>query len=101
MLHKNLNDLFTKDVANARGLDINHSENYADAHIFSAHRAKDAGLIDRVGVKFQAKKELETLAKVKKPSWKEKDKIESFLDNLATKGIMQIQNYFWGLKASL
>jgi len=100
-LTKDTYDLFTKDVADARGLDINNVTDYADAHIFSAHRAKKAGLIDRVGVKFEAKKELEILAKVKKPSWKEKDKLESFLDNLGTKSIMQIQNYFWGLKASL
>ena len=100
-LTKDTYDLFVGDVAEARGLDVSKSKAYADAHIFSANRAKDAGLVDRVGVKFEAKKELQTLAKVKKPSWKEKDKLESFLDNLGTKSIMQIQNYFWGLKASL
>ncbi len=100
-LTKDTYNLFTKDVADARGLDINNATDYADAHIFSAHRAKKAGLIDRVGVKFEAKKELETLAKVTKPSWKEKDKLESFFDKLGTESIMKIQNYFWGLKASL
>ncbi len=100
-LTKDTYDLFVSDVAEARGLDTNNATDYADAHIFSAKRAKDAGLIDSIGVKYQAKKELETLAKVKKPSWKEKDKLESFLDNLATKSILQVQSYFWGLKASL
>lgn len=100
-LTKDTYELFTKDVADARGLDIEHKTEFADAHIFSAHRAKTAGLIDKVGVKFEAKKELETLANVTKPSWKEKDKLESFLDNLATKSIMKIQSYFWGLKATL
>ena len=100
-LTKDTYNLFTKDVAQARGLDINNSKAYADAHIFSAQRAKDVGLIDSVGVKFEAKKEVEKLAKVDKPSWKEKDKIESFFDNLGAEGIIKIQNYFWGLKASL
>jgi protease-4 len=100
-LTKDTYDLFVSDVAEARGLEVNKEKAYADAHIFSAKRAKEAGLIDRIGVKYEAKKELETLAKVTKPSWKEKDKLESFLDNLGTKSILQIQNYFWGLKASL
>jgi len=100
-LTKDTYELFTQDVANARGLDIHSSSNYADAHIFSAKRAKDAGLIDKIGVKYEAKKELEILSKVTKPSWKEKDKLDSFFDNLATESIMHIQSYFWGLKSSL
>jgi len=100
-LTKDTYDLFVGDVAEARDLDINNATEFADAHIFSAHRAKKVGLIDSIGVKYQAKEALAKLAKVKKPSWKEKDKLESFLDNLATKSILQIQSYFWGLKASL
>ncbi|MBT8344161.1 MAG: signal peptide peptidase SppA, partial [Sulfurovum sp.] len=67
---------------------------------FSAKRAKDAGLIDRVGVKSQAKAEVQKLAKVTDPSWKEKDKLESFMEQFATKGMMQLQNYFYGLKST-
>jgi len=100
-LTKDTYDLFVNDVAKARGLDINRSKEYADAHIFSAARAKDAGLIDRVAVISQAKKMVEKLAKVKKPTWKEKDKLESFIDQLGTKSIMQLQSYFYGLKATL
>jgi len=100
-LTKDTYDLFVNDVAKARGLDINSSKKFADAHIFSAERAKDAGLIDRVAVISQAKKMVAKLAKVKKPTWKEKDKLESFMDQLGTKSIMQLQSYFYGLKASL
>lgn len=100
-LTKDTYDLFIKDVATARGLDITKSTDYADAHIFSAKRAKDAGLIDIVGVKSEAKKEVEKLANVKEPTWKEKDKLESFMDQFANKSWMQLQNYFYGLKASL
>jgi len=100
-LTKDTYDLFITDVATARGLDISQSENYADAHIFSAKRAKDAGLIDRVGVKSDAKEEVAKLAKVKDPTWKEKDKLESFMEQFANKSWMQLQNYFYGLKATL
>jgi protease-4 len=99
-LTKDTYELFITDVANARGLDIKHAKNYADAHIFSAKRAKDAGLIDRVGVKSQAKSEVEKLANIVNPVWKEKDKLESFMEQFANKGMMHLQNYFYGLKAS-
>ncbi len=99
-LTKDTYELFVKDVANARGLDIMNSKSYADAHIFSAQRAKDAGLIDRVGVKSQAKAEVEKLAKVTNPVWKEKDKLESFMEQFAAKSMIQLQSYFYGLKAS-
>ena len=100
-LTKDTYDLFVKDVADARGLDINASKSYADAHIFSSKRAKEAGLIDEIGVKSQAKTQVASLAKVKVPVWKEKDKFETFMDKLGTKSIMKLQSYFYGLKASL
>ncbi len=100
-LTKDTYDLFVKDVAEARGLEVSNAKAYADAHIFSAKRAKEAGLIDSIGIKGQAKAELQALAKVTKPTWKEKDKLESFLDQLGSKSIMHLQSYFYGLKASL
>ena len=100
-LTKDTYDLFVKDVATARGLDINASNSYADAHIFSSKRAKDVGLIDEIGTKMTAKTQVASLAKVKTPVWKEKDKLESFMENLGTKSVMKLQSYFYGLKASL
>ena len=100
-LTKDTYDLFVSDVAEARGLEIKDDKTYADAHIFSAKRAKDAGLIDEIGVISTAKSDLEKLAKVEKPEWKEKDKLESFMEQFATKSMMQLQSYFYGLKASL
>jgi len=99
-LTKDTYELFIHDVATARGLNIDDSKAYADAHIFSAKRAKDAGLIDHVGVKSQAKAEVEKLANVTDPRWKEKDKLESFMEQFTAKGVIQLQNYFSGLKAS-
>jgi protease-4 len=41
------------------------------------------------------------LAKVEKPSWKEKDKLESFMEQFAAKSMMQLGSYFYGLKSTL
>ena len=100
-LTKDTYDLFVKDVATARGLEINASKSYADAHIFSSKRAKEVGLIDEIGVKSQAKTVLMKEANVTKAVWKEKDKFESFMDKLGGETILNVQSYFYGLKASL
>jgi protease-4 len=100
-LTKDTYELFVADVAEARGLDVSKAKAYADAHIFSAKRAKDAGLIDAIGVKSTAKAEVIKLAKVSKPSWKEKDKLESFMEQFTTKSMLQLRSYFYGLKATL
>ncbi|OHE12028.1 MAG: endopeptidase IV, partial [Sulfurimonas sp. RIFOXYC2_FULL_36_7] len=57
-------DLFTSDVANARGLDIKKRDSFANAHIFTAHQAKDVGLIDTIGVAYDAKNRLSELSGV-------------------------------------
>jgi len=92
---------FVSEVAKARKLDLNSSDRYADAHIFSAQRAKKTGLIDEVATKQRAKTLLASLAKVKKPVWKEKDKLESFIETVTTEGILKVQSYFYGLKSTL
>ena len=100
-LTKDTYDLFVSDVAEARGLEASKAKMYADAHIFSAKRAKEAGLIDEVGVISRAKEVLVKLAKVKKPEWKERDKLESFVEQFAAKSMMQLRSAFYGLKATL
>jgi len=100
-LTKDTYRLFVHDVATARGLDVNASKSYADAHIFSSQRAKKAGLIDEIGIKSQAKTQLAKAAHVIKPVWKEKDKFEAFIERLESQSILKIQSYFYGLKASL
>ena len=100
-LTKDTYELFVSDVAAARGLDVSAAKNYADAHIFSAKRAKEAGLIDDIGVKSKATALLIEEANVTKAVWKKKDKFDSFMDKLEGKSILQIQNYFYGLKSSL
>ncbi len=92
-------DMFVSDVANARGLDINKSSEYADAHVFSASRAKKAGLIDEVGSIYDAIEVLKEATGVKKPIWNSKDKMDKILDRITQKGSIAIFSYFNGLKA--
>ena len=100
-LTKDTYELFVKDVATARGLDINNSKAYADAHIFSAKRAKKEGLIDEIGIMSDAKDALMKEANVSKPVWKKKDKFDSIMEKFEGKVILKLQNYLYGLKASL
>lgn len=100
-LTKDTYELFVSDVAKARGLKVEDAKKYADAHIFSSKRAKEAGLIDAIGVKKDASTLLMAEANVTKALWKKKDKLESFMEELSTKSIFKIQNYFYGLKSSL
>ncbi len=100
-LTKDTYDLFVSDVAKARGLKVEDAKKYADAHIFSSKRAKEAGLIDAIGVKSEAKMMLMKEANVSKAIWKKKNKLDSFIDKLEGKNILGIQSYFYGLKSSL
>lgn len=81
---------FVSDVATARKLDIKKANSYANAHVFSAQRAKSLGLIDEVATINRAKELLYTLSKVEEPIWIEKDKVESFMDELSREAISQI-----------
>ncbi|SFZ98093.1 protease IV (PspA) [hydrothermal vent metagenome] len=100
-LTKDAYELFIKDVADARGLDVNNAKKYADAHIFSAKRAKEAGLIDQIAVKSEVKKILIKDANVTKAVWKEKDKVDSFIEKIKGESLIKVQNYFYGLQATL
>lgn len=92
-------DMFVKDVAAARKLDVQKAEVFADAHVFSAPRAKSVGLVDSIGSIYDAQKEVELLSMVSNPKWKETDKIDQFLDKLAKEGVLKISSLFFGLKA--
>ena len=91
--------LFVSDVARARGLDINRSEHYADAHIFLASKAKSVGLIDEIGTIEDAKRLLAKEAKVDTPVWKKRDKLDTLIEKITRKTLIHIQNYFYGLQA--
>ncbi|HIG0006951.1 TPA: signal peptide peptidase SppA [Campylobacter jejuni] len=75
-------DLFTGFVAKERALDLNKKDQWANARVFLAAKAKELGLIDEPSNYENAKKELEKLANVSNPVWKEEDKIDKFLNRL-------------------
>ncbi|DAB29133.1 MAG TPA: signal peptide peptidase SppA [Sulfurimonas sp. UBA12504] len=87
-------DMFTQDVANARGLDITKRDMYANAHIFTATQAKDVGLVDSLGVIYDAKIRLITLSGVTNPIWNKEDKLDKFMKQLATQSNLLIHTYF-------
>jgi protease-4 len=87
-------DLFVHDVAQARKLDVNKSHDYADAHIFTANQAKAVGLVDSIGVEYDAKKRVETLTKVKDPVWNKEDPMDRFFKRFAAEGATLAHTYF-------
>ncbi len=91
-------DMFVKDVCKARGLRYEDKEKFADAHIFTAAQAKKVGLIDEVGTIYEAKKAVQTLAKVKHPRWKKPTPIEQLMDRLAQKSASYLASFLWGMK---
>ena len=92
-------DMFVTDVATARGLDVNKSTDFADAHVFTARNAKKVGLIDEVGSLYDAQKEIEKLSGVTFPLWKKKDKIDKLMDKFITESASRIGSYFYGIMA--
>ncbi|HIE34904.1 MAG TPA: signal peptide peptidase SppA [Campylobacterales bacterium] len=78
----NTYDMFVKDVAKARGLNIKDKDKFADAHIFTANGAKEVGLIDSVGTIYEAKEELKRLSGVKKAIWKKEDRFEKIIQKI-------------------
>lgn len=86
--------LFVRDVVRARKLDINKSSEYADAHIFTASQAKQVGLVDRIGVEYDAKKRVEVLAKIKDPVWNKEDPMDKFFKKFAAEGATLAHMYF-------
>jgi protease-4 len=87
-------EMFVKDVAGARGLKIQEKEKYADAHIFTASQAKDVGLIDSLGVKYDARKKVEILSGVEFPEWSKEDKFDKLMKKLAAETSASIHTYF-------
>ena len=87
-------DMFTRDVADARGLDIKNRDTYANAHIFTASQAKKVGLIDSLGVIYDAKQRVAKLAKVTDATWNKEDKFDRLIKKLSASSAVAIYTYF-------
>ncbi|MEN8303386.1 MAG: signal peptide peptidase SppA [Campylobacterota bacterium] len=87
-------DMFTKDVAQARGLDIKKRDLYANAHIFTAHQAKEVGLVDSLGVGYDAKLKVAELSGVLSPVWNREDKFDKLMKKLSATTAVTLHTYF-------
>jgi len=87
-------DMFTKDVADARKLDFKKRDIFANAHIFTASQAKKVGLVDSLGVEFDAKNELIKLSKVTNPIWNKEDKLDKLMKKLTASTAVVLNTYF-------
>jgi len=87
-------DMFSKDVADARGLDIKKRNMYANAHIFTAAQAKEVGLVDSLGVAYDAKEKLVLLSGVKEPVWNKEDKFDKLMKKLSATTAVTLYTYF-------
>ncbi len=87
-------DMFTKDVADARKLDFKKRNTYANAHIFTAAQAKKVGLIDQLGVEYNAKNELVKLSGVTHPVWNQEDKLDKIMKKLTASTAVILNTYF-------
>ena len=86
--------MFVDDVANARGLDPRQGPMFANAHIFTARQAKEVGLVDSIGVRFDAKARIITLSEVKKPVWNKEDRFDRFMHQLGMESMLLLHTYF-------
>ena len=87
-------DMFTEDVAMARGLDIKKRDTFANAHIFTASQAKEVGLIDELGVNYDAKLKVAELSGVVNPLWNQEDKFEKLMKKLSATTAVTLHTYF-------
>ena len=87
-------DMFSKDVADARKLDFKKRDMYANAHIFTASQAKNVGLVDSLGVKYDAKNKLVALSGVQKPIWNKENEFDKILKKLTASTAVILHTYF-------
>lgn len=87
-------DMFVEDVAKARGLNVSDKARYADAHIFTAAQAKAVGLIDTLGVEYDAQRRLEALSGVAEPLWNKEDRFDKFIRQMGAESISLLHIYF-------
>ncbi|MEA2073791.1 MAG: signal peptide peptidase SppA [Campylobacterota bacterium] len=87
-------DMFSQDVADARKLDIKKRDNFANAHIFTAQQAIKVGLVDSLGVAYDAKAKVVELSGVSEPVWNEEDKFDKLMKKLTASTAVTLHTYF-------
>ena len=87
-------DMFVSDVARARKLKIEDAPNFANAHIFTASQAKAVGLVDKLGVSYDAQNDLIKLSGVKEPVWNKEDPMDKFIKKITAQTAVTLNTYF-------
>ncbi len=90
--------LFIGDVAAARHLDINHSNEFANARVFIAQKALGMKLIDTVGSISEAKAKVIELADVQAPIWEKPDQMDKWMKKIEGSTQLPIFNLMGYLK---
>lgn len=87
-------EMFVRDVASARKLKIEDAPKFADAHIFTASQAKAVGLVDKLGVSYDAEADLVKLSGVKEPIWNKEDPMDKIIKKLSAATAVSLNTYF-------
>ncbi|QSZ41299.1 signal peptide peptidase SppA [Sulfurimonas aquatica] len=87
-------NMFTKDVADARNLEFDKRDFFANAHIFTAAQAMEVGLVDSIGVAYDAKAEVVALSGVKEAVWNKEDKFDLIMKKLSASTAVTLHTYF-------
>ncbi len=87
-------DMFTQDVARARKLNLKKRDMFANAHIFTATQAKDIGLIDEVGVEYDAENTIIAMSGVSEAIWNKEDKFDKLIKKVTANTVVALHTYF-------
>ncbi len=91
-------DLFVKDVATARGLNLAKPDEFANAQVFIASKALNVHLIDEIGSLSSAKSKVEELANVTHPVWQKPDAMDKWMKRLESSAHLPLLNTMGYLK---
>ncbi|WP_104714301.1 signal peptide peptidase SppA [Helicobacter cetorum] len=73
-------NMFINDVAKARKIDVKKYKDFAEGKVFSAQKALELKLIDKISTLKEAEVRLMELSKVKEAHWLEKSAMERFIE---------------------
>ncbi|NCD11803.1 MAG: signal peptide peptidase SppA [Epsilonproteobacteria bacterium] len=91
-------DLFVKDVATARGLNLAKPDEFANAQVFIASKALNVHLIDEIGSLASAKTKVEELSNVTHPVWQKPDAMDKWMKKLESSAKLPLLNTMGYLK---
>lgn len=90
--------LFVRDVATARGLNLNKPDEFANAQVFIAHKALAIKLIDEVGSINDAKAKTADLANITNPIWQKQDPMDKWMKKFESSSQLPFFNLMGYLK---